>query len=307
MTDTNLFESYRRELFGIAYRMLGSASDAEDVLQDAYLRYQGARDQQIRSPKAFLRTIVTRLCLDRLKSARTAREQYPGPWLPEPVLTGGEDPEAQVAVERQESIELAFLVLLESLTPQERAVFLLREVFEYEYEEIGAILSLSVANCRQLFHRSRERITAGKPRFTPSPVRRRQMVERFLAAVQTGQVGELTGMLASDVTFTADGGGKVPSVNKPVLGRDKVIRLFLGLGRSLSRLAQALGGDLRFDIVEVNGEPATLVWIGERLEVVYIFSGSDEGIGTIWAIRNPDKMGYILRQLHAGGAAIATT
>ena len=165
MTNTDLFQSYRPALFGIAYRMLGSASEAEDVLQDAYLRYSAADTRDaIRSPKAYASAIVTRLCLDRLKSARAAREQYFGVWLPEPVLTPDDDADLQRSAERHESISLAFLVLLEALTPQERAVFLLHEVFEYEYAEIAAILEISAANCRQLLHRAKQRVAEGRPR-----------------------------------------------------------------------------------------------------------------------------------------------
>src|SRR5882724_7857333 len=167
MTELDLFQTNRPALFGVAYRMLGSASDAEDVLQDAWLRYAAARPSDLRSPKAYLTTIVTRLCLDRLKSARAAREEYVGPWLPEPLVTDqGRQPDESVAL--AESVTLAFMVLLETLSPEERAVFLLREVFDHEYDEIAGMLDATPANCRQLFHRARTRLAARKPRFPAS-------------------------------------------------------------------------------------------------------------------------------------------
>jgi RNA polymerase sigma-70 factor (ECF subfamily) len=305
MTDTEAFQAYRPLLFSIAYRMLGSASEADDVLQDAYLRYAGAQSRgeappsQVRSLKAYLSTIVTRLCLDRLKAARTVREQYLGPWLPEPVLTQDDDPQGDV--ERHESITLAFLVLLEALTPQERAVFLLREVFEYEYDEIAEMLGLSAANCRQLFHRARQHVAEGRPRFRPAPERQRQLVERFLAATQRGDMQGLTSMLAHDVTFTADGGGKVPSARQPVHGRDAVARLLIGLVRSVERALQIAFADLRFDLAEVNGEPAMLLWVQDRLETIFVYSLVDDQVTAILALRNPDKLAYRLGQLRARG------
>jgi RNA polymerase sigma-70 factor (ECF subfamily) len=303
MTDTEAFQSYRPLLFSIAYRMLGSASEADDVLQDAFLRYAAAEQRgvgdapsEIRSPKAYLSTIVTRLCLDRLKAARTAREQYLGPWLPEALLTQADDP--QDDAERHESITLAFLVLLEALTPQERAVFLLREVFEYDYAEIGAILGISAANCRQLFHRAKQHVAAGRPRFQPAPERQHELVERFLAATQRGDIQGLTSMLAQDVTFTADGGGKVPSARKPVQGRDAVARLLLGLVRAAERALQIAFSDLRYDVTEVNGEPALVLWVHERLDTVFVYSVADGQVAAIRALRNPEKLAYIGRQLH---------
>jgi RNA polymerase sigma-70 factor, ECF subfamily len=305
MTDAENFQAYRPLLFSIAYRMLGSASEADDVLQDAYLRYAGAQSRgeappsQIRSLKAYLSTIVTRLCLDRLKAARAVREQYLGPWLPEPVLTMDDDPQGDA--ERHESITLAFLVLLEALTPQERAVFLLREVFEYEYAEIAEMLGLSVANCRQLFHRAKERVAEGRPRFRPAPERQRQLVERFLAATQRGDMQALTSMLARDAIFTADGGGKVPSARRPVHGRDAVAKIVVGLARNAERALHIALADLRFDITEVNGEPALLLWVREHLETVFVYSIVDEQVAAIRALRNPDKLAYILGQLRARG------
>jgi RNA polymerase sigma-70 factor (ECF subfamily) len=301
MTDTEAFQSYRPLLFSIAYRMLGSASEADDVLQDAYLRYAGAqsRDQepQVRSLKAYLSTIVTRLCLDRLKAAQSVREQYLGPWLPEPVLTQDDDP--QHDAELHESITLAFLVLLEALTPQERAVFLLREVFEYEYAEIAEVLGVSAANCRQLFHRAKERVAERRPRFRPAPERQRQLVERFLAATQGGDLQALTRMLAQDAIFTADGGGKVPAVRRPVLGRDAVAKVVIGLARNVERALHTAFTNLRFESAEVNGETALLLWVDEHLDTVFVYSVVDDQVAAIRALRNPEKLAYIQGQLRS--------
>jgi RNA polymerase sigma-70 factor (ECF subfamily) len=302
-TDAETFQSLRPLLFAIAYRMLGSASEADDVLQDAYLRYAGARSAEaIRSPKAYLSTVVTRLCLDRLKAARTAREQYLGPWLPEPVLTleGQADPQGDA--ERHESITLAFLVLLESLTPQERAVFLLREVFEYEYAEMAEILGLSVANCRQIFHRAKERVAERRRRFRPAPGRQRQLVERFLAATQHGDVRALASLLAEDASFTADGGGKVAASRQPIYGRENVAKLIVGLASKATRLLGVPADDLHATIAEVNGEPAVLFLVGDRLDTVFVCAVVGDQIDAIQAIRNPDKLAYIQRQLQAGSA-----
>ena len=301
MTDAETFQSYRPLLFSIAYRMLGSASEADDVLQDAYLRYAGAqsRDEepQVRSLKAYLSTIVTRLCLDRLKAARSVREQYLGPWLPEPVLTQDDDPQRDA--ELHESITLAFLVLLEALTPQERAVFLLREVFEYEYAEIAEMLGMSAANCRQLFHRAKERVAEGRPRFRPAPERQRQLVERFLAATQRGDMQALTSMLAQDAIFTADGGGKVPAVRRPVYGRDAVAKVLIGLARNVERALHTTFTNLRFDSAEVNGEAALLLWVGEHLDTIFVYSVVDDQVAAIRVLRNPEKLAYIQGQLRS--------
>jgi len=307
MTDTDIFQTYRPVLFGIAYRMLGSASEAEDVLQDAYLRYSTAENRarvgqhdEIRSPKAYFSTIVTRLCLDRLKSARAEREQYLGVWLPEPVLTSDDDADPQRNVERHESISLAFLVLLEALTPQERAVFLLRQVFEYEYAEIATILQISEANCRQLAHRAKQRVAEDRPRFPPSPERQQQLVAGFLAATQHGDLKSLTQMLAQDVTFWADSGGKGPAPRQPVYGRETVARLTISINARAPEVAGVTPAELRIRIATVNGEPALLLWVRDQLDTVLVLSATNDLIDGIRLIRNPAKLDYLRRQ-YAGG------
>jgi len=291
--DLDLFTTDRPLLFSIAYRMLGSASDAEDVLQDAWLRYRGADRSAVRSPKAFATTIVTRLCLDRLKSARTTREEYIGPWLPEPVLTSEiESPDA--ALQRAESVTLAFLVLLEKLSPEERAVFLLKDVFEYDHSEIADMLATTADNSRQLLHRAKLRIAEGRPRLTGTAQSRRAIAERFARAFSSGDGSELTALLAKDVSMLSDGGGKASAARRPLIGRDEVLNFLIGLRRT----AQTAGlVDVRLTIEDVNSEPALVVRLGPRLESIFVFSIDDDAISGIRVVRNPDKLAHIDRQL----------
>jgi RNA polymerase sigma-70 factor, ECF subfamily len=203
------FETYRPLLFAIAYRMLGSAMEAEDIVQETYLRYQRASKDSIRQMKPFLTTILTRLCLDQLKSARAQRENYIGPWLPEPILT---DDGALITPNKDDSISMAFLVLLENLSPPERAVFLLREVFDYDYPEIAQIIGKEEAACRQLFHRAKKHITEHRPRYKSSPEAHQQITLRFMQAITEGDVNGLVSLLADEVALWSDGGGKVGAV-----------------------------------------------------------------------------------------------
>jgi RNA polymerase sigma-70 factor (ECF subfamily) len=294
MTEIDLFQTHRSALFGVAYRMLGSATDAEDVLQDAWLRFAAARPSDLRSAKAYLTTIVTRLCLDRLKSARATREEYVGPWLPEPVVTS-DRPGPERSLAQAESVTLAFMVLLETLSPEERAVFLLREVFDYEYNEIAEMLDMSGPNCRQLFHRAKGRIAERKPRFRASMDEKRPLVERFLRAFSEGSEAGLTSVLAEDIGFWSDGGGKVLAARRPIFGREQVVRLLLGLRRTASAVGVALES-VSFEIVEVNGEPALLLRVAGRLDGVYVMAVEEGAITAIRVVRNPDKLTYIEHQ-----------
>ena len=291
------FETYRPKLFGVAYRMLGSASEAEDVVQDAWLRFNGsARTHELRSMEAFLTTIVTRLCLDRLKSARTTREEYVGPWLPEPLLVDDRSGPEQSAV-LAESVSLAFLVLLETLTPEERASFLLREVFDYDYDTIADMLGMSAANCRQLVHRAKERLQDRKPRFREEARQKRELVGRFVTALRDGDPDGLTSVLADDVALWSDGGGKVSAARRPVFGRDQVVQVMIGIRRT----APAMGYDLRqigFQLIDVNGEPSLALRVEGRVDSIYTFEFEDGAIKALRIVRNPDKLRYIARQLH---------
>ena len=295
MAETDLFQSHRRQLFAVAYRMLGSASDAEDVVQDAWLRYAAARPADLRSPQAYLTTIVTRLCLDRLKSARAAREEYVGPWLPEPLLTDERDAPDQPAA-LAESVTLAFMVLLETLSPEERAVFLLREVFEHEYDEIAVMLDTTPANCRQLFHRARTRLAERRPRFRDSADAKRPLVGRFVTALRDGDGEALTSVLAEDVGFWSDGGGKVLAARRPVFGRDAVVQVLVGIRRTAPSVGIALDA-VTIEVVEVNHEPALVLRVAGRLDSVYTMDVEDGAIAAIRIVRNPDKLRFLDRQL----------
>lgn len=284
------FEGYRPLLFSIAYRMLGSASDAEDMLQEAYLRYRSAESREIHELKAYLCTIVTHLCLDFLKSARIQRENYIGPWLPEPLLTGEQYINPFETAERHESISLAFLVLLESLTPPERAVFLLHEVFDFDYREIAEMIGKSAANCRQLCHRAKVLVAERHHRFDASRETHLRLINRFLIACQEGDVQGLKEILAQDVTNWGDGGGKAQAARHPITGIEAVARFWLALGRKPP-------AGLTLSIEDVNGSPAALLWIDNALYAVVTFDVADGKIQTIRDILNPDKLAYMEQQL----------
>ena len=292
--DQDVFKDDRPRLFSIAYRMLGSASDAEDVLQDAWLRYSGAEPSSIRSPAAFATTIVTRLCLDRLKSARAKREEYIGPWLPEPVLTSElQSPAAKL--ERAESVTLAFLVLLEKLSPEERAVFLLKEIFEYDHSEVAGMLGTTPENSRQLLRRAKARIAEGRPRLTGTAQSRRAVAERFTRAFSAGDSAELTALLTAGVEMWSDGGGKASAARRPLIGRDQVLNFLIGLHRTAH--ATGLVHDVSIEIEDVNSEPALVLRVGARLESVFVFSVDGDAISGIRVVRNPDKLVRIDRRL----------
>jgi RNA polymerase sigma-70 factor (ECF subfamily) len=283
------FESYRSYLFAIAYRMLGSAMDAEDMVQETYLRYQSTPQETIRSLKAFLTTIVTRLCMDQLQLARRKRELYVGPWLPEPILTGtdSEVADPQERVDMEESISLAFLLLLEQLQPFERAVFLLREVFEYEFVEIASILGKSEAACRRSFSRAKQHLSQHRPRFPSSPQTHRQLLTGYMQAVQTGEMGALEHMLAEDVTLWADAGGKIKQAAlRPLSGRDAVARFSMGTTRFLPE-------NYQIEIAEVNGQPATVFRADGQAFLVLAIEVEAGRIQTVRLMANPEKLSHI--------------
>lgn len=284
-THAITFERYRPLLFSIAYRMLGSVMEAEDVVQESYLRFIATPLEEVISAKAFLTTVTTRLCLDQLKSARVQREQYFGPWLPEPLLT--EEAPAEL-VDKHELISMAFLVLLESLSPVERAIFLLREVFDYDYAEIATMVDKSEANCRQLYHRAKQYVTERRPRFRPSREAQQQLLSRFINAVGEGDLEGLTTMLADDVTLWSDGGGKARAATRPVAGQQNVARLLAGLKRFQTP-------DMRVEFAEINGALAILVWAGETLQLVMNFVTDGERIFEIRNVLNPDKLRHLSR------------
>jgi RNA polymerase sigma-70 factor (ECF subfamily) len=284
-TDLQQFESYRPLMFSIAYRMLGSRSEAEDILQEAFLRYQAAPRREIILPKAFLSTIVTRLCLNRLASAQSQRETYIGTWLPEPILTvQDESVDTEQRVELHESLSMAFLVLLEQLTPLERAVFLLRQVFDYEYLEIAEMIEKDEAACRQLFSRAKKHIFENRPRFSANPERHSEMLEQFIAAVSKGELGGLLALLSDDVTLWADGGGKVRGAAlHPLHGREAVARFVIAS-------PYLTNGLLEPRIVSVNEEPSLLLRVDGQTRFVVMLSVDENHIQEIRIIGNPDKL-----------------
>ena len=283
------FEEQRARLFGLAYRLLGSAADAEDVVQDTYVRWSGADQAAIVAPPVWLARVATNLCLNRLASARTRREVYIGPWLPEPVLTSDGTLGPMESAAQRDSVSLALLVLLERLSPAERAVFVLREAFGYGYRDIAAILGLSEANCRQLHRRVRQRLPAATSRFAPDRGQWRDLVDRFLAAARDGDLPGLERLLAADVTAWADGGGKVVAARRPVLGRARVARYLAGITR--------FGAGLQISVAEVNGAPAVLGTRAGTLAGVLVLEVSGDQITAVRLMSNPDKLGFASRQV----------
>jgi RNA polymerase sigma-70 factor, ECF subfamily len=282
-----VYENLRPLLFSIAYRMVGSASDAEDIVQEAFLRFhrESSEGTEIESPKAWLSTVTTRLAINHVQSARVRRESYFGTWLPEPLLTDTESDGGRHA-DTADSLSMAFLVLLESLGPIERAVFLLREVFDYDYDEIAAVVGKSEDNCRQIAVRARRQVEAKKPRFEASRKKREELSRRFFDAVLAGDTEGLIGLLAADVVAYGDGGGKAPAFPRPVYGREKVTRLFL----RAKRLDVA-----SVHPVEVNGQPGALLFDPEgRLVVVVSLDIADGLVQTVRAVSNPEKLQHLV-------------
>ena len=301
MTDDDL----RRLLFSIAYRMVGTVSDAEDLVQETFLRLHREEQEgvEIESPKAFLTTVITRLSIDHLRSARVRREEYVGEWLPEPLLVD-QDPGPADHAEMGDTLSLAFLVLLESLSPLERAVFLLHDVFGYSYAEIGQVVDKSEQNCRQIAVRARRAVDAGRPRFDPSQEERRRVAERFFAAL-SGDAGDIAAVLSEDVVMHGDGGGKAPAIARPLRGADRVSRFWANLGKHGARV----GG--RIEPATVNGQPGAVLRTAEGHVVsVVALDVADGKVREIRSIVNPDKLrhvgdaadlGALLRQANAPG------
>lgn len=281
-----LFDEERERLFAVAYRMLGSVVEAEDIVQETFTRYAREDRSDVETPQAFLTTTLTRLAIDRLRAASTSRETYIGPWLPEPLLA--EDASIPEAAELAESVSMAVLVLLESLNPVERAIFVLREAFEYEYREIAEIVDRSPDNCRQIALRARRQIAARRPRFEPSRQKRDELARRFFSACRDGDAEELLELLADDVVMYGDGGGKAPAMRKPLQGADRVAHTLL----AFARIADRLGAT---DVpATVNGQPGAryLTADGLLLNVVEL-DVDPHGIRAIRSVVNPDKLSHL--------------
>ena len=277
------FQRYRGLLFSIAYRMLGSVSDSEDIVQETFIRWQQSSDEEIRSPRAFLVTIISRLCINQLQTARVRREEYVGQWLPEPLLTGpGSDPSESARV--GESLSMAFLVLLERLTPTERAVFLLHEVFDYEYTEIAQTLGQNEANCRQILRRARQHVAEIRPRFDASPQQREQLLYQFLDATSHGDLNGLVALLSKEVVLHSDSGGKSAAVPNLVHGPSNVARAILG------GLKKLVPKNLVTRMAQINGQPGVVSYLNGRPYSVVTIDAVDGLVQSIFIVTNPEKL-----------------
>jgi RNA polymerase sigma-70 factor (ECF subfamily) len=290
--DADEFTGYRRLLFAIAYRMLGTVSDAEDLVQETYLRWQRAHAPgapAIAAPKSWLTATITNLCIDRLRSAQVRREEYVGPWLPEPMLTDASADPA-VGAELADTLSLAFLTVLERLNPVERAIFLLHDVFGYGFAEIAPIVGKSESNCRQLGRRSREHVHAARQRFAPSPSERERLTAEFLRACSEGDLPGLIALLSDDIAVWSDGGGKVQAARKPVLGAEKAANFLL-------RLVQfGVVEQASYELTEVNGQPSIVARIGDAPFGVVSLDITADRIAAIAIVVNPEKLRAITRR-----------
>jgi RNA polymerase sigma-70 factor, ECF subfamily len=277
MNRTQTFNECRPLLMAIAYRMLGSRADAEDAVQETFLRWQQSNEEPA-SAKAFLSTIITRLCIDQLRSARAQREVYVGPWLPEPVMTEGS------TVEMAESLTMAFLVMLETLAPAERAAFLLHDVFDFDYPEISQMIGKTEANSRQIVFRARERLTNRRRRFEPTREETERITSRFIETTRNGDLSGLMAMFAEDAVMTSDGGGKARAALKPVHGADAIARFIMGV------LKKNEGWDAVHTLTEVNGQPAFVTLIAGQPIGVMILDIHDGVIQNLFIVVNPDKL-----------------
>jgi RNA polymerase sigma-70 factor (TIGR02957 family) len=294
-TRAEAFEAHRPLLLSVAYRMLGSLADAEDLVQEVWLRWDRTEQEAIEDARAFLVRVTTRLAIDRLRRLKARREAYVGPWLPEPILTEGD---AGEAAELAESVSLALLVVLETLSPLERAVFVLREVFGYSYAEIGEIIGRQEATVRQLARRAREHVQQRQPRFDSDQATRRRVTEQFLAACNTGDVAALMAILAPGVTLYADSGGRVRAPRRPIVGADKVARFFLSVWKTPYREWAGVveGPDLELRVVQVNDGPAILGTAGERPIGVLTLDVADGVVQALRFVANPDKLSGLSRE-----------
>jgi len=282
--DGDPLAPHRGRLLGLAYRMLGSRSDAEDVVQDAYLRFAGAQD--VHNPEAFLVTIVTRLCLDRLKSAKAQREVYVGPWLPEPVFDA-EGLSAEAATELADDLSFALLLALDRLSPMERAAFLLHDVFDTPFSEIAAMLDRTEAACRQLASRARRAVRDNRPAPAAAPDNHAHLLRAFTEAVASGDVGQLAELLRADAVAITDGGGRKFAARNPIAGADKIARFFIGLA------GKTAGHDVRIEPAMINGAVGALLYLDGELDLTLSMAIDGEKIAAIYIVRNPEKLRHL--------------
>jgi RNA polymerase sigma-70 factor (ECF subfamily) len=282
--DRDPLAPHRGRLLGLAYRMLGSRSDAEDVVQDAYLRFAGAQD--VHNPEAFLVTVVTRLCLDRLKSAKAQREIYVGPWLPEPVFDA-EGLSADAATELADDLSFALLLALDRLSPMERAAFLLHDVFDTPFSEVAAMLDRSEASCRQLASRARRAVRDNRPAPAQAPDNHARLLQAFSEAVASGNVAQLAALLREDAVALTDGGGRKTAARNPIIGPDKIARFFIGIA------AKNAGHDMRIEPAMINGAAGALLYLDGELDNTMSMAISGDKIAAIYIVRNPDKLRHL--------------
>jgi RNA polymerase sigma-70 factor, ECF subfamily len=285
LLSDDVFEEHRPALARLAYRMLGSLADADDIVQEAYLRWSKEDRAEVKSPKAYLMSIVTRLCINQRQAVDRRKMTYVGPWLPEPVVDSGESGSAG-RLEVAESVSMALLVVLESLSPVERAAYLLRRVFDYGYDEIGEILGKSEANCRQVVSRAEERVHERRPRFEAEPAEAQRLTGAFLQACSTGDLDGLVSLLATDAVLYSDSGGKATAARVPIRGAEGIARLFLGIMKKAPT-------NLEVRWVRVNGQPGILAVVDGQVVQVTSFDIIDGRIATCFVVRNPDKLARI--------------
>jgi len=283
-SDATGLEQYRPRLFGIAFRMLGDVHDAEDLVQEAMLRWQKAERADVLEPEAWLVAVTTRLAIDRLRQAKTRRAGYHGPWLPEPVAEERLSPAYRA--ELASDLSMAFLVLLERLAPEERAAFLLRDVFGCEYPEIAGALGKSLAAARQTVHRARERVRANRPRFTPPPGAKERLLGRFVAAIQTSDKEALLALFAEDMAWTSDGGGRVNAAGRVLHGAERVARM-------LTKIAEKFGSSFTYRLAHLNGEPAVLEYRSGELFAATFCDTDGERLSAMYRVLNPEKLTHV--------------
>ncbi len=286
------FEASRPRLMGLAYRMLGSRSDAEDILQDAYLRVLEVPAEKVDNAEAYLMTVVSRLCLDQARSARARREVYVGPWLPEP-LVGEERASPETIVALADDLSFALLVTLQTLSPAERAAFLLHDVFDHSFKEVAETLGRSEAACRQLAARARKAITAGRPAKPAEPAAHKALLHSFIEAMVSGDMSRMTALLKADVVTYSDGGGAKLAALRPIFGADKVARFYLGLARK----HHERGGTSRWVEQTINGQPGLVVFVDEELDHTLTIAVDDGRISAIYVVRNPAKLTQVMAQV----------
>ncbi|SFM32090.1 RNA polymerase sigma-70 factor [Variovorax sp. OV329] len=282
---TQTFDRLRPRLMGIAYRMLGSVAEAEEVVQDAWLRWHESATDALQSAEAWLVSVVTRLSIDRLRAAKVRREHYVGTWLPEPLVSDSPDSPEQL-LERADNLSVAFLALMERLTPEARAAFLLREVFDAEYDEVARVLVKSEAACRQLVHRAKEQLRDERPRFPVDRATHERLLQSFAQAAMKGDLKEIKALLSEQVELVGDGGGKVPNFGKVLRGRDRLAHLYYAVARRAE-------GSLQMVLAEVNGVPGLLRYVDGVLESVQSFETDGQRILRIHSQRNPDKLLHV--------------